>query len=716
MKNLPANKKLKILIWGFCLLLIFGTFRLSAQSVQFHQLDFNLDGSITLFSDWGAADVTFVGSPNTQYLNLSIGSLWVIQNMPVLTTRGIGVPQTQRFWFFIGPRGVPITSVDYGMTLTPAVSGQPATTSTVPVTTYLINIQSGFAGGPPGGGIPPSATVQVGGNVANPDPPKHENFPNQECPYNYCVPAAVSNSLQWLNTKNSLGMPANKISIPGMATAFGTTAAGTIRNTIYQDKKDHCKNNKLPVTTHKATGKQMAQVAKEIKNGQDVELLVTWAGTNRGHCVAVTGMTDLGNGKYTLLITHDDDQGVPGGTVDENATYDSNTNTWGGALSSADGATNEIDFIIECPVVTTKTPGTNVPGGTSHKSIPDARSQYDEGTIQIENLDFTGYENFVPLPPLGGTVDVSFSGQAFLDLSLDGGQTFQPHGAPFGILARFHHFLDSAGKAYVETEILQMDLSGGSLPPLLHLRSIPSPTMPSTGLMTLEPIPGGFHIDSFFDVFTEISLDGGTTWHPDMNETSVLFAEGLAVLPVVPLKNMSVLSGETVCFDATETIITGGGGTTFDVQNGGSATLIAGQSIQMLDGTTIQAGGYFLGTIAPYGPWCDGGGSTPLMPQQGQPVIDADNISLGIPQSYESKFRIYPNPTSGMITVELRSGIEHQQEIIIHVYGTRGELVFSEVITSSMKQEISLAEMPAGVYFIRITSRNITEIVKVVKY
>ena len=40
-----------------------------------------------------------------------------------------------------------------------------------------------------------------------------------------------------------------------------------------------------------------------------------------------------------------------------------------------------------------------------------------------------------------------------------------------------------------------------------------SPTLQSLGRTGIEPVAGGgFKIDSFFDVFTEISLDGGQTW------------------------------------------------------------------------------------------------------------------------------------------------------------------------------------------------------------
>jgi hypothetical protein len=52
-----------------------------------------------------------------------------------------------------------------------------------------------------------------------------------------------------------------------------------------------------------------------------------------------------------------------------------------------------------------------------------------------------------------------------------------------------------------------------------------SPTLASTGQVTIAPIGGGmYHIDSFFDIFTEISLDGGATWDPSAGPTHVTLA------------------------------------------------------------------------------------------------------------------------------------------------------------------------------------------------
>jgi hypothetical protein len=58
-----------------------------------------------------------------------------------------------------------------------------------------------------------------------------------------------------------------------------------------------------------------------------------------------------------------------------------------------------------------------------------------------------------------------------------------------------------------------LDLSGPSMPAGIRLRE--SPTLASTGQTTIRSnATGGFYVSSFFDVFTEISLDGGSTWHP----------------------------------------------------------------------------------------------------------------------------------------------------------------------------------------------------------
>jgi hypothetical protein len=65
-----------------------------------------------------------------------------------------------------------------------------------------------------------------------------------------------------------------------------------------------------------------------------------------------------------------------------------------------------------------------------------------------------------------------------------------------------------------DTEMLSMSLTGNSAFGPVMVRE--SPTRPSLGKTSITDIGGGlYHIDSFFDVFTELSVDGGQTWMPD---------------------------------------------------------------------------------------------------------------------------------------------------------------------------------------------------------
>jgi hypothetical protein len=75
-----------------------------------------------------------------------------------------------------------------------------------------------------------------------------------------------------------------------------------------------------------------------------------------------------------------------------------------------------------------------------------------------------------------------------------------------------------------QTEMLSLDLSGVVVPfGFTMIRE--SPTLQSLGQTTIADLGGGvFHVDSFFDVFTELSIDGGQTWVPSESVTRVIAA------------------------------------------------------------------------------------------------------------------------------------------------------------------------------------------------
>jgi PEP-CTERM motif len=92
------------------------------------------------------------------------------------------------------------------------------------------------------------------------------------------------------------------------------------------------------------------------------------------------------------------------------------------------------------------------------------------------------------------------------------------------------------------TEMLQLNLSGGG--PFLVRES---PSLPSQGQTRIDDLGNGtFRIDSFFDVFTELSIDGGTNWTPSIGSTRVSLQEtpepGTFVLSGLALAGLGFLT------------------------------------------------------------------------------------------------------------------------------------------------------------------------------
>jgi len=116
------------------------------------------------------------------------------------------------------------------------------------------------------------------------------------------------------------------------------------------------------------------------------------------------------------------------------------------------------------------------------------------------------------IPPLFGTNGESFGATVDFDLSLDGTNfTHYTANANVFVFDSFNH--TSGNQSFYDTQVTQFDVSGGDLPANEEVRE--SPTLSSTGQTVVTDLGGGsYRIDSFFDVFTEISLDGGLNWSP----------------------------------------------------------------------------------------------------------------------------------------------------------------------------------------------------------
>jgi len=125
--------------------------------------------------------------------------------------------------------------------------------------------------------------------------------------------------------------------------------------------------------------------------------------------------------------------------------------------------------------------------------------------IDASNFRMQVLNGRVPFPAPGAQINSFFDVFAEFDLRV-GGNTGHATSNGAGVARA-----TNAG-SFFDTEMLQLSLTGSS--PFGPLMIRESPTLPSLGRASVQQQGTTFLCDSFFDVFTELSIDGGQTWSP----------------------------------------------------------------------------------------------------------------------------------------------------------------------------------------------------------
>jgi hypothetical protein len=169
----------------------------------------------------------------------------------------------------------------------------------------------------------------------------------------------------------------------------------------------------------------------------------------------------------------------------------------------------------------------NLPPAMGTYAMQCARVDYPPNQVIIRNLVLSNVSQGPPLDEIliGTSRTVPFSAGVGFLRSMDGGMTWQAAmGNCQGTFLITHSF-DYEGESYYDTEMLQLNLSGGTIPTGFMLRE--SPTLPSRGRACLGQNDMGQHlIASFFDVFTELSLNGGQTFAPSARPARLTLTHG----------------------------------------------------------------------------------------------------------------------------------------------------------------------------------------------
>jgi hypothetical protein len=166
------------------------------------------------------------------------------------------------------------------------------------------------------------------------------------------------------------------------------------------------------------------------------------------------------------------------------------------------------------------------PAGT-YDSPPVQITRYANGILARRYRHPIQIPPIIPRPPPCLTCPpeiYEFQTDLLFEFSVNGGQTWQPGQAPSRVSVSGTSCWIANGTRVFGTEMRRLD---AQIPfpgtPGVLLRE--SPTRKSLGLTSVGDSPSlsqPHRIGSFFDIFTEISLDGGQTWSESLDPTHVV--------------------------------------------------------------------------------------------------------------------------------------------------------------------------------------------------
>jgi hypothetical protein len=163
------------------------------------------------------------------------------------------------------------------------------------------------------------------------------------------------------------------------------------------------------------------------------------------------------------------------------------------------------------------------------------------------------------------------------------------------------------------------------------------------------------------------------------------------------LQNVNIVYGDSACYDYNQIIAGGSSLTPFTVQAGGKASFRASSYIRFLPGTTILSGGNVYASASTCLPCLNGKSIISASVNQDDLSSALINGSAGAPEV----FRIFPNPTSGKVSLELLQ--ENKEVVKVRIYNMMGVLIFTDELPSGMtRKELFLSDQAPGLYFIKI--------------
>ncbi len=175
------------------------------------------------------------------------------------------------------------------------------------------------------------------------------------------------------------------------------------------------------------------------------------------------------------------------------------------------------------------------------------------------------------------------------------------------------------------------------------------------------------------------------------------------------VQNVTLPNATDTCFNATQTIVVGEVGAPFVMEQGASAEMIAGERIIFKPYTHIKAGSQLYAYIAPDGPFCN----TPLK----NSIINegvSGNINDDELTPKDILFKLYPNPTTGILTIDLLE-TEQSSPTLIEVFDLTGKKRKMLRMYQTKQYAMNLTDLPPGMYIVSLRNDKFKSVEKIIK-
>jgi C1A family cysteine protease len=199
-----------------------------------------------------------------------------------------------------------------------------------------------------------------------------------------------------------------------------------------------------------------------------------------------------------------------------------------------------------------------------------------------------------------------------------------------------------------------------------------------------------------------ICFEGNAKWGYGVCVDDVTITATPGVATNFNITNTSVLDGESTCYNATDTIIVAGGGTTVEFLNGSTVNLIAGKCISILPGFHAYEGNFTNAHITAEALFCDAlpaGISVAQNNEKSKPTVEIPAINKKV----EQLVKVYPNPNNGRFTLELTT-FEGPSQITIS--NTLGSIVYQSAVKNTGITELELSNLRKGIYIVNVKNGN----------